>query len=345
MVDSFFSKILFVIISLLFGLISVFIINRIIRRLIKDDDYELIWLKLLKKVSPPLLILLTIISLSIIFPFDQLDNLRFKFSTIATILINIAIAWLVIAAAKGIRLIVMANYDLKSKDNLKARKIHTQLIIVERILIVLVLFVALSITLLSFPAIRKIGLSLLASASIAGIIIGFAAQKSIAMFLAGFQIAFTQPIRLDDVVVVEKEWGRIEEITLTYVVVCIWDKRRLVVPISYFIENSFQNWTRTTAEITGTVYIYVDYGFPVEEMRTELTRILEHSTEWDKQVNVLQVTDANPQNIELRALMSASDSGKAWDLRVLVREKLISFIQCKHPQYLPKSRVLIQDNA
>ena len=222
--DSLFSRLLFFAISILLGLISVFLINRILKKLIKDGSNEVVWLKLLKKTTPPLVMLLIIISLSIIFPFDQLDNLRIEFSTITTVTINIAIAWLVIAAAKGIRLIVMSNYDLTSKDNLKARKIHTQLIIIERILIVLVLFIALSVTLLSFPSIRKIGLSLLASASIAGIIIGFAAQKSIAMFLAGFQIAFTQPIRLDDVVVVEKEWGRIEEITLTYVVICIWDK-------------------------------------------------------------------------------------------------------------------------
>ena len=345
MSDSIFSRLLLLAISILFGLISVFLINRILKKLIKDNSYEIVWLKLLKKTTPPLVMLIIIISLSIIFPFDQLDNLRIEFSTVVTVTINIAIAWLVIAATKGIRLIVMSNYDLTSKDNLKARKIHTQLIIIERILIVLVLFVVLSITLLSFPAIRKIGLSLLASASIAGIIIGFAAQKSIAMFLAGFQIAFTQPIRLDDVVVVEKEWGRIEEITLTYVVIRIWDKRRLVVPISYFIENSFQNWTRTSAEIIGSVYIYVDYGFPVEDLRTELTRILEQSDEWDKQVNVLQVTDANNQNVELRALMSTPDSAKGWDLRVLVREKLILFIQREYPQYLPKSRVLIQDKA
>ncbi len=345
MSDSLFSRLLLFAFSILFGLISVFLINRILKKLIKDDSYEIVWLKLLKKTTPPLVMLIIIISMSIIFPFEQLNNLRIEFSTVVTVTINIAIAWLVIAATKGIRLIVMSNYDLTSRDNLKARKIHTQLIIIERILIVLVLFVVLSITLLSFPAIRKIGLSLLASASIAGIIIGFAAQKSIAMFLAGFQIAFTQPIRLDDVVVVEKEWGRIEEITLTYVVIRIWDKRRLVVPISYFIENSFQNWTRTSAEIIGSVYIYVDYGFPVEELRTELTRILEQSNEWDKQVNVLQVTDANNQNIELRALMSAPDSARGWDLRVLVREKLILFIQREYPQYLPKSRVLIQDKA
>jgi small-conductance mechanosensitive channel len=186
---------------------------------------------------------------------------------------------------------------------------------------------------------------LLASAGIAGIIIGFAAQQSLSMFLAGIQIAFTQPIRIDDVVIVENEWGRIEEITLTYVVIRIWDQRRLIVPINYFINKPFQNWSRTTTEIMGTVFIYVDYGFPVDAMREELTRILKELNEWDGKVNVLQVTDAREHTLELRALVSSSNSSLSWDLRVEVREKLIAFVQQKYPQYLPNTRILVNENS
>jgi len=199
--------------------------------------------------------------------------------------------------------------------------------------------------LLSFESIRQIGVSLLASAGIAGIIIGFAAQKSISMLLAGFQLAITQPIRLDDVVIVEGEWGRIEEITLTYVVVAIWDKRRLVVPVNYFIETPFQNWTRQTAEILGTVFIYVDYGFPVPALREFMTQALADNPHWDGKVNVLQVTNATENTMELRALASAKDSGTAWDLRVKLREDLIEFIRVNYPQFLPRKRVQMEEGG
>ena len=161
--------------------------------------------------------------------------------------------------------------------------------------------------LMVFESVRQFGASILASAGIAGIVVGFAAQRSIATLLAGFQIALTQPIRLDDVVIVEGEWGRIEDITLTYVVVRIWDLRRLVVPITYFIEQPFQNWTRSSAELLGTVFVYVDYSVPLDALRAQLTRLLEASPYWDGKVNVLQVTDAKEHTLEIRVLASAAD--------------------------------------
>jgi small-conductance mechanosensitive channel len=194
--------------------------------------------------------------------------------------------------------------------------------------------------LMVFQSVRQFGTAMIASAGVAGIIIGFAAQKSLATFLAGLQIAMTQPIRIDDVVIVEGEWGRIEEITLTYVVVCIWDLRRLVVPITYFIEKPFQNWTRTSSDILGTVFLQVDYDVPVEAVRAELTRILEASTLWDRKVNVLQVTESRERTLELRALASASDAGRSFDLRCEVREKLVAFIQKNYPGSLPRVRVI-----
>jgi len=184
---------------------------------------------------------------------------------------------------------------------------------------------------------------LFASAGVAGIILGLSAQKALGTILAGLQIAITQPIRLDDVVIVENEWGWIEEINLTYVVIRLWDKRRLVVPTTYFLEKPFQNWTRTSADILGSVFIYTDYTMPFEPLRKELTRLLEATPLWDGKVNVLQVTDARENTIEIRALMSAATSPQAWDLRVYVREKLIEFIQREYPQSLPRTRVVLPE--
>jgi small-conductance mechanosensitive channel len=231
------------------------------------------------------------------------------------------------------------KYDVETVDNLKARKLFTQYQILERIVIAVVIFIAVGISLMTFDPIRQIGMSLLTSAGVSALIIGLAAQRIIAAFLAGIQLAITQPIRIDDVVIVEGEWGRIEEINLTYVVVKIWDKRRLVVPTTYFIEKPFQNWTMTSAEILGTVYIYTDFTFPVKELRKALTSFLKEAPKWDGEVNVLQVTNASEKTMELRALMSAKDASAAWDLRVFIREKLLNFIQEKFPEHLPRTRV------
>ena len=220
-----------------------------------------------------------------------------------------------------------------------ARRVYTQIGVISNIIIVGIILLTVSFILMTFPAVRQIGVSLLASAGVLGIVLGFAAQKTLGNIIAGIQIAISQPIRLDDAVVVENEWGWIEEITLTYVVVRIWDLRRLVLPISYFIEKPFQNWTRTSADIIGSVFLYVDYTVPMEEVRQELYNILEKSPHWDKKVKVLQVTNTTERTVELRALMSAADSPTAWNLRCEVREKLIEFLQKKYPKGLPRTRV------
>ena len=211
--------------------------------------------------------------------------------------------------------------------------------ILEKVIIFVIILFALGMILLSFESIRKIGIGIFASAGVAGIIIGLSAQKVVGALLAGIQIAITQPFRIDDAVVVENEWGWIEEINLTYVVVRIWDKRRLVLPSTYFLEKPFQNWTRTTAEILGTVFIYTDYTIPFQPLREELTRLLDECDLWDKNVNVLQVTNATESTVEIRILVSAKNSPTAWDLRVYVREKMIEFIQRNYPQSLPRTRV------
>jgi small-conductance mechanosensitive channel len=250
-----------------------------------------------------------------------------------------AVAWLAIRFIGLIKALLLRRYKIEDRDNLQARRVYTQLGVIERVLNVLIIFLSLAVILLTFERVREIGVSLLASAGVVGIILGFAAQKSLATLFAGIQIALTQPIRIDDVVIVENEWGWIEEITLTYVVVKIWDQRRLVVPITYFIEKPFQNWTRTTAELLGSVYLYADYTLPVPEVREALQKILQASPQWDKRVGVLQVTNADERTIELRALMSAKDSPSAWDLRCHVREKLIEFMQQNFPESLPHVRI------
>ncbi len=236
------------------------------------------------------------------------------------------------------------KYDLNKENNLKERKIRTQLQFVRKFIVSLIILITVAIILLSFESMRKIGAGLLTGVGIGGIIIGFAAQKSLGNLLAGFQIAFTQPIRIDDVLIVEGEWGKVEEITLTYVVVNIWDQRRLILPITYFIEKPFQNWTRVSADLLGTVFLYLDYTIPIEPMRQELTRLLNANPLWDKRVNVVQVTDSTKDgNIEVRFLMSASNSSRAFDLRCYVREAMIAFIQNNYPDSLPKKRFELRD--
>ncbi|MGH7953978.1 MAG: mechanosensitive ion channel family protein, partial [Limisphaerales bacterium] len=237
---------------------------------------------------------------------------------------------------------VQMEYRVDVKDNLAARKIQTQVRVLKKIAVTLIVLVTVACMLMVFQSVRQLGQSMLASAGVAGIIIGFAAQRTLGSLLAGIQIAFTQPIRLDDVVIVEGEWGRIEEITLTYVVVAIWDWRRLVVPITYFVEKPFQNWSRTTANLMGSVFLYVDYNVPVNELRAELDKILENSKNWDRKVKVLQVTDAKEHTVELRVLASSADSGSSWDLRCEIREKLVDFLQRKYPESLPRTRAELQ---
>ncbi|MFO7998952.1 MAG: mechanosensitive ion channel [Bacteroidales bacterium] len=261
------------------------------------------------------------------------------------VLIVLSLAWAIIAVIRTAKNQFLKNFDIDQADNLKTRKVHTQYNILEKILIFIIIVIATAVALMLFDGVRNIGISLFASAGVAGLIIGLSAQKALGSILAGLQIAITQPIRIDDVVIVENEWGWIEEINLTYVVVRIWDKRRLIVPSTYFLERPFQNWTRISADILGTVFIYTDYTVPFEALRKELTRLLESSPHWDGKVNVLQVTDAKESTLEIRALMSAATSPAAWDLRVYIREKLIAFIQKEYPDSLPRTRVILQDAA
>lgn len=245
------------------------------------------------------------------------------------------IGWTFVAVARFFANAVDYRFRLDAADNLAARRVRTQTQVIERVATAVIIIVTVAVMLMTFPGVRQIGASVLASAGIAGLVIGMAAKSTFSSLIAGLQVALTQPIRLEDAVIVENEWGWIEEIQTTYVVVRLWDLRRLIVPLSYFIEHPFQNWTRTTADLLGTVTLFTDYGVPVEEVRQELHRILESTDLWDKKAWVLQVIDLTDTTMQLRALMSASDSGKIWDLRCLVREKLVEFLKTKYPNCMP----------
>ena len=288
----------------------------------------------LSLLQHPLLFLMPTLCVMLTVPLLRFPNLvQTDLAELLRILLISTLGWFFIKIVYVVRDMFLNRY------NANARALNTQIRIITHIVVIVIIIVAGSLTLMTFPAVRQLGLSLLASAGIVGVAIGFAAQKTLGNLIAGIQIAFAQPIRLDDVVIVEGEWGVIEEITLTFVVVHIWDQRRLILPISYFLEKPFQNWTRTSAELLGTVLIYVDYTFPVMEIRNELTHILENNPLWDKKVSTLQVTNATDKTVELRAVVSAQDSSALWDLRCDVREQFLSFLQQRFPDCLPRIRM------
>jgi small-conductance mechanosensitive channel len=258
---------------------------------------------------------------------------------INTLLFIFSVTWIAIRFIKAGAYYLQGKLDIGATDNLDARKSLTQINVFKGIANTVIIIIAIATGLMTFDQARAIGLSLLTSAGIIGIIVGFAAQKSIGMILAGIQIAITQPIRIDDVVIVEGEWGRIEEITLTYVVVKIWDERRLILPVNYFLEKPFQNWTRTNADIMGTIFLYVDYSFPVESIRTVLPDMLKGNTDWDGRIWNVQVTDTTERYKEVRVLLSSADASKNWDLRTSIREKLICFINDNYPGTFVKIRI------
>ncbi len=260
-------------------------------------------------------------------------------SKLTSILLIIGVAILAARAVSIFQSVVYTRFDITAADNLRARKVYTQIHVMSRVVYVVIGVFAVSAILMLFQEVRVVGTDLLASAGVMGIIAGFAAQKTLANLFAGFQIAMAQPVRQDDVVVVEGEWGRVEEITLTYVVVRIWDERRLVLPLSYFIEKPFQNWTRTASEIMGSVFVWVDYTFPVEAGRNALKGIIEGSPLWDKRFWNLQVSDTTDKVMQLRVLATSASSSISWDLRCEIREKFIEYIQRNHPGALPQLRI------
>jgi small-conductance mechanosensitive channel len=260
------------------------------------------------------------------------------------IVLIVVFSVLIVRGVNAVQTALMSRHRLDAPDNLSARKIFTQVSVIRKIIVTAVVILATGSILMMFDPVRQFGTSILASAGIAGIVIGFAAQKTLGNVLAGIQIALTQPLLIDDIVVVEGEFGQIEEITLTYVTVRTWDLRRLVVPITQLVEKPFQNWSRVSTELLGTVILYLDYQAPMGELRKELKRLVENNPKWDKRVCGLQVTDTKEHVIEVRALVSGSDPGKLGDLRAEVREGLINFLVHNYPESLPRSRNMSVDD-
>lgn len=332
-----------VLVSVLVGILIKNVLIPVVRKIVgKEEGYSFFrssvrHLRRVMTVFIPLLIFSALLPLMHLGP-----RLGAVFSKITEIGLIVCFSIILIRIIRIIEDYFKYRFDYSKSDNLKERKLRTQLEFIRKLLVAVIVLITVAIILLSFESMRKIGAGLLTGVGIGGIIIGFAAQKSLGNLLAGFQIAFTQPIRIDDVVIVEGEWGRVEEITLTYVVVNIWDKRRLILPIQYFIEHPFQNWTRTTAEILGTVFIYADFTINVADLRAELSRLLRSNDLWDGKVDVLQVTDFKPDVMEIRCLMSCRNSGDAFDLRCYVRENMIKFINDNYPDSLSQTRVRLK---
>lgn len=247
-------------------------------------------------------------------------------------------AWLVVRFLFVIEDFALERLRLDVPDNRRVRKLRTQVTLIRRLTAAIVTILALASMFMTFAQLRTLGASLLASAGVVGVIAGLAAQTTLTNVFAGMQLALTDSLRYDDVVVVENEWGRVEEMTLTYVVVRLWDERRLVLPTTYFTKTPFQNWTRNETAVLGTILIHLDYRAPVEPIRAEAKRLVEASPLWDRRDWVLQVVDTTPHTKVVRVLASAADAPSSWDLRCEIREKLIDFISENHPESLPQAR-------
>lgn len=257
----------------------------------------------------------------------------------------LCLTWLVARVVGAVEDRILLDHPVDVEDNLAARRVQTQTRVISRVLQGAVVLVGVALALMTFPQVRQVGTALLASAGIIGLVAGVAAQPVFGNLIAGLQIALAQPIRLDDVVIVDGEWGRIEEITSTYVVVRIWDERRLVVPLQWFISNPFQNWTRSSAQLLGTAFLWLDHRAPIDAIRAELQRICEADPRWDRRVCVTQITETDRHTIEVRLLVSARNSGDLFDLRCAVREGMLAFLNRAHPEALPRLRNEISEAA
>lgn len=307
----------------------------------KQTKNDSLFLSVIQRLRRPARFIVILTAIAFVLPWIPIPPNYVDLShKVLGILWFIGLGWLMVAAVYMAEDLMLRRYDVTAKDNLRARRMRTQTQFMRRIAIALALLIdaGLILSLFHDSKIWHYGAGLLASAGLASLVLATAAKSTASNLLAGLQIAFTEPIRIDDVVIVEGEWGRIEEITTSYVVVAIWDQRRLIVPLSYFIENPFQNWTRNTSDLLGTAFLYVDYSVPVEALRQKFTSILESSPLWDRRVNSLQVTNLSEHTMEIRCLLSARNSGEQFDLRCLVRERMIAFIQQNYPDAFPRTR-------
>ena len=319
--------------------------NQVVFALLKlaVRNRDVFWKGMLGRARLKVRIAVMIIALALAVTVSPLDPEPSLFIRRALLFAFILVSGWMLAGAVDMGAIVhLKKFDMADEDNLYARKHVTQTRILQRAAAILIGLVTLGLALLTIPGVRQWGLSLLASAGVVGIVAGLALQPFLTNLIAGIQIATAQPIRLDDAVIVEGEWGRVEEITSTYVVVKLWDWRRMILPLTYFIQKPFQNWTRENASLIGTAMVYVDYSAPIEVLRRKLEEIAAASPLWDRDVVNLAVTELGERTMQVRCLTSARNAGEAFDLRCEVREKMMSWLQREHPEALPRTRMELQ---
>lgn len=280
-----------------------------------------------------------LIALALVLAARVIPSIGTVWQHIAGFVIPALIGWMVLAIFNAFMRTMILRADISVADNLSARRRHTRLAILSRIGTAVIVFVTVAMMLLSIPGVRNVGVSLLASAGLAALAVGAAAQPALKSLIGGFQMALTEPIRIDDVVVIDGEWGRIEDIRMTYVVVRIWDERRLIVPTTRFLEDTFPNWTLESSQITGTVFLHLDPLADVAKIRAEFERQVKSHELWDGRAQGVQVTETTSDSMEVRLLMSAAGSGQAWDLRCAIREGMLAWIRQNMPEAIVRQRV------
>ncbi|WKK79693.2 mechanosensitive ion channel family protein [Marivirga arenosa] len=324
-------------ISLLIGIIVRFLFFKILFLLNKKKSRRTVEL-LQDRFEGSIFLFLPVLIIHTLIPkFGLEEDFRSALHIITEVLIIVSFTIVVIRLVFFLQDVLYGKFN--DDSDVKGRQVITQIVFFRKLITFVIILVAVCLILMQFDSVRKYGATILTSAGVAGIIIGFAAQKTLANFLAGLQIAFTQPIKIGDALYVEDEWGWVEEINLTYIVIKIWDRRRLVLPITYFTEQVYENWTKRHSDINGTVFIYTDYTIPVNAIRRKFEQILEDTALWDGNSQIVQVTGASEKTMEIRLLMSAKNSMISWDLRCHVREEIITFIQKEYPEALPKTRL------
>ena len=316
----------------------------ILRRVVKNKD--LFWRGVIERVRRKLRVLIILLAVGVSITVSPLDPEPSQaVRAILLFLTILVVGWIIAGAVDMWAVVYLRKFNMQAEDNLVARKHVTQTRILQRAAVIGIGIVSAALALMTIGAVRQWGVSLLASAGVVGIIAGLALQPVLKNLFAGIQIATAQPIRIDDAVVVEGEWGTIEEITSTYVVVKLWDWRRMILPLSYFIEKPFQNWTRETSRLIGSVMLYVDYEAPMDRLRAELERICKASAHWDGDIVNLQVTDITDRVAQVRCLASARSAPVAFDLRCEIRERMLAFMRDHCPEALPQERVSMERNA
>lgn len=319
--------------------------ERFVRRRIRRSTAT-VWLSLEQRCRRPFRITLIVAAILLALPYAGPGGTLVSAGRHVLVLALIAAVLRLLIQLSGVfEDVTVARFDIGISDNRRARKIRTQVVLIRRMTIAILVVVAVATAVMTIPSARAVGASFLVSAGVLSVVVGIAAQTTLGNLLAGLQILLTDPIRIDDVVVVNDEWGRVDEITLTYVVVRAWDNRRLILPISWFTTNVFQNWTRQEARVIGSVVLHVDFSVPVEELRAEMYRLVQESPLWDGLDWVLQVVDTTPSTMVVRGLVSSADAPSNWDLRCEVREKLLRFVQERHPGALPKVRADVVGSA